>query len=71
MRTVKTPSPMRSGNHPPEATFVRFVEKNARSTVRKAVHQSATIQRGFFHCVRTTTKNRIVSMVRVPVMAMP
>ena len=62
---------MINGNQPPCSTLVTLAEKKARSTNRNSPAPAKTIQSGFFHRTRTTTKNRIVSIANVPVTAMP
>ena len=69
--TTNTSAAMVRGNQPPCSTFGRFAAKNARSTVRKPAAPSSTIHSGLRQRVRTTTKNRIVSIASVPVTAMP
>ena len=68
---VKTMSAIASGNQPPCRTFDRLAARNARSTIRNAAAPATTVGHGLCHKARTTKKNRMVSIVSVPVTAMP
>jgi hypothetical protein len=69
--SVNTISAIASGNQPPCTTLETFAEKNARSTSRNAAAPAMTVGHGLRQSARTTKKNRIVSIVSVPVTAMP
>ena len=62
---------MATGNQPPWKIFVTLAARKSALTVRKMIPANQTIQSGFFQSLRTTTRKRIVSIVSVPVTAIP
>ena len=69
--STTTPVPIRSGNHPPSATFTRFEARNAKSITRKTPATAAARSRLQFQRRRITMNARMVVITMVPVTATP
>ena len=62
---------MATGNQPPWKSFVMLAARKMTLTLRKTIPASHTSHSGFCQSLRMTTRKRIVSIVSVPVTAIP
>ena len=64
-------APISSGNQPPSSTFRRLEPSSMLSTIRMNPQIRMVRYRLHFHSARKTKKAITVSMIMVPVTAMP